>query len=75
MSKFNEHTVKVKYCKKCNKTFSYSNEDCKWDEKGSYGSTKYVQCPTCGRIFILNVIEDKYDNLHDYRFYTYLDRK
>lgn len=66
--------MRYEYCPTCKRGFEYSSEDCVQDEKCSYGSTKYVKCPDCNRIFILEVIEDHYDNMNDYRFYTMLDK-
>ena len=70
----NKNVIKKKWCPTCRAEFTYSNNDVKQDEKGSYGSTKYVQCPECGKTFILQVIEDAYDNINDLRFYSYKKR-
>lgn len=59
------------FCHKCGRYIDINKVKPKWDENSSYGSTKYVECPECQSINILKVIEDKYDNLWDYRFYTY----
>lgn len=58
-------------CKRCKVYFTYSRDDCKWDERSSFGSTKYVTCPRCERIHILGYKYDAFDNLNDSRFYNY----
>lgn len=61
----------IVYCKRCERAIDTERVKPKWDENSSYGSTKYVECPECQAINILEVIEDHYDNINDYRFYTY----
>lgn len=36
-----------KECVKCNESFCYSSEECKWDYKGLQ-PVKIVECPNCG---------------------------
>ena len=67
--------VKKKRCPCCNKLFSYTNSDTIQDENSSYGSTKYVYCPECGKANILSIKEDAYDNNNDIRFVTQTKRK
>lgn len=62
---------KIVYCKCCKHEIDISIVKPKWDENSSYGSTKYVECDKCGAVRILEVIEDHYDNISDYRFYSY----
>lgn len=62
---------KLTMCPKCEEVFGYNNKDGVWDENSSYGSTKYVICPSCGAAVVVKVIEDSYDNNNDIRFVTY----
>ena len=59
-------------CHKCGYTFKYNKEDIKFDENGYGYSTKYVICPRCKSICIVEYFEDRYlDVNNDERFYLY----
>ena len=59
-------------CGRCKCTFRYKEEDIKFDESGYGYSTKYVLCPRCGSVCVVEYIEDECLNVNeDERYYEY----
>lgn len=47
-------------CNKCNRWFSYKDQDTFWDESGYGYSTKLVKCPYCGAYHVIKYVEDRW---------------
>ena len=59
-------------CKSCKTNFSFTSDECWWDEKGFGYSTKLVKCSKCGRINVVkHEVDYSMDVNNDERFYDY----
>lgn len=59
------------YCKSCDSTFEYQPGDMWFDEHGLGYSTRLTHCKNCGKIVVLETIEDYgLDVNSDKRFYV-----
>lgn len=61
-------SIKQKQCKKCKNAFKVTNEE--WREYSTY-SVKLAQCPMCGCVNEVQIIEDKglFINFDDRYYY------
>jgi len=59
-------------CQRCKEIIETTSPNIKiwWDENGT-DSTKLMECPLCGKINVLKVIENKINPNEDIRFYIY----
>lgn len=63
---YQNHEIKCNVCG----TFYISDEEIHFDERGYGYSTKYCNCPKCGKFIILKHIEDYGFNVNfDNRYY------
>ena len=59
-------------CGRCKITFRLEEKNIRYDESGYGYSTKYVLCPRCGSVCIVEYIEDDcLDVNNDVRYYEY----
>lgn len=58
-------------CKKCHSVLTINNDDCFWQEFGTYSQKLYI-CPECGCVVVVQTLGDR--SLHvniDKRYYQY----
>ena len=59
-------------CRKCGWTFGFVDDEVKYDEYGYGYTTKYVICPRCKSVCVVDYIEDEcLDVNNDERYYVY----